>query len=63
LGQVPAPAVQAVGHQQRADGHQRHPEGQVEPSAHRGLGADGIGPQHEHIQQADRQAHAQAAQQ
>jgi hypothetical protein len=55
--------VQAVGRQQRADGHQRHPEGQVEPGAHRGLGADGIGPQHEHIQQADRQAHAQAAQQ
>jgi hypothetical protein len=55
--------VQAAGPQQRADGSERYSEGQVEPGAGRGLGADGICLQDEHVQQSDSQAHAQAAQQ
>lgn len=48
--------MQVTGGDQRADGNQRHPEGQAQPRAGRALSADGIGLQDEHVQQAYCQA-------
>jgi hypothetical protein len=59
----PAPAVQPVSRQQRADDHQRYPERQVKTRAGGALLLDGISLEHEHVQQADAYAHGQAAQQ
>jgi hypothetical protein len=55
--------VQAAGGDQGADGDQQQAEGQVHARAHRFLGVDGIGVEDQHVQQADRQAHGQAAEQ
>ena len=55
--------VQVVSRQQRADGQQRYPQGQVEPAAGVVLGLDGIEAHHEHVQQPDRYPQAHPAQQ
>jgi len=57
------PGVQAPGRDQPADGEQDQTEGQVDARADRFLGVDGVGLEYEHVQQADRQRHGQAAEQ
>ena len=52
-----------VGRQQRTDGQQRYPQGQIEPATGVILDLDRVDVQHEHIQQPDRQTHAHPAQQ
>jgi hypothetical protein len=55
--------VQAAGGDQGADREQEQAQGQVHARAHRFLGADGVEVKDEHVQQADRDAHDQAAEQ
>ena len=55
--------MQAARCQQRSGGEQQQAEGQVDARTHLALGLDGIGAEHEHVQQADRQGHGHAAEQ
>jgi hypothetical protein len=61
---MPPPAdAHVVGRQQRADGQQRYPQGQVDPAADVTLGLGGTDVQYEQIQQPERQPQADPAQQ
>jgi len=55
--------MQAAGGDQRAGGDQDQAEDQVNARAHRAMGLEGIDVEDQHIQQADRDAHGQTAEQ
>jgi hypothetical protein len=55
--------VQAAGGQQSAGDEQQQAHGQVDAGAGLPLGADRVGVDGEHVQQADRQGHGHAAEQ